>query len=189
MCGSVASSLHGIPRATQDVDLVIDPNTASLERFVRAAAARDYYVDDQDAHEALDRRSMFNVIDPGSGYKLDLIVRRQRSFSVEEFARRRPVTVSGVRAYVVSPEDALLSKLEWVREGGSERQFLDALGIALVQGEILDTPYLRRWARENYVPRGRRQISWHPVVHEEMERKEFETTQSASAPVCVVASR
>jgi hypothetical protein len=55
--------------------------------------------------------------------------------------------------------------------------------------DFIEELRLRRWARENYVPRNRRQVSWHPVVHEEMERKEFETTQSANAPVCVVASR
>ena len=55
--------------------------------------------------------------------------------------------------------------------------------------DFIEELRLRRWARENYVPRNRRQNSWHPVVHEEMERKEFETTQSANAPVCVVASR
>lgn len=146
--GSIASTFYGRPRATQDVDLVVDPNAQSLARFVRSAAARAYYVDDQEARDALERRSMFNIIDTDSGYKLDVIVRKDRPYSVQEFARRRATTVSGVRAYVVSPEDAILSKLEWAREGGSERQFLDALGIASIQGPDLDLPYLRRWAAE-----------------------------------------
>ncbi|MBN1836035.1 MAG: hypothetical protein JW820_09310 [Spirochaetales bacterium] len=148
LTGSIASTFYGRPRATQDVDLVVDPNAQSLTRFVRSATARAYYIDDQDAREALERRSMFNLIDTDSGYKLDLILRKERPYSVEEFARRRPTTISGVRAYVVSPEDAILSKLEWAREGGSERQFLDALGIAVIQRRDLDLRYLRRWAGE-----------------------------------------
>jgi hypothetical protein len=144
--GSIASTYYGRPRATQDIDLVIDPESRALHSFVRAALDGGYYVDERDAAEALERRGMFNVIDAGSGYKLDLIVRKDRPYSVEEFARRRLKSLPGARISIVSPEDAILSKLEWAREGQSERQLQDALGIMVAQGERLDTHYLRKWA-------------------------------------------
>jgi len=146
LTGSIASTYYGRPRATQDIDLVIDPAQVALHRFVRAALESGHYVDDGDAAAALEQRGMFNMIDAGSGYKLDLIVRKDRPYSLEEFARRRLKSLSGVRLSIVSPEDAVLSKLEWAKEWQSERQLQDALGIIVTQGESLDIRYLREWA-------------------------------------------
>jgi len=147
IAGSLASSCHGEPRATNDVDLVIDPSGEQLELLL-AALGEGCYVSPEAAREALRERSAFNVIDYATGLKADLIVRRERPFSREEFARRRKAALPGTEAFVVSPEDAILSKLEWSRRGGSERQLRDALGVAVVQGPELDREYLRRWARE-----------------------------------------
>lgn len=146
--GSIASTYYGRARATQDIDIIIDTDEQRLISFVRACEHRAYYVDLQSARDALSGRSMFNVIDPSSGYKIDLIVRRERPFSSTEFARRSRVQLPDGAVYLVSAEDALLSKLEWAAEGASERQYRDALGIALSQRGRLDLAYLRRWARE-----------------------------------------
>jgi hypothetical protein len=146
--GSLASTYYGRPRTTQDIDLVIEADAIRLNAFVAAVHQHGYYVDANDAAEALSRRTMFNIIDADSGYKLDLIVRKDREYSREEFGRRREVTLLGTRAFMVSPEDSILSKLEWSREGSSERQFLDALAVARTQGDDLDMEYLRRWAQE-----------------------------------------
>lgn len=64
----------------------------------------------------------------------------------EKFERRRPALIGGQSVYVVSPEDSILSKLEWARISGSERQVRDVRGIVRVQAERLDHAYLRRWA-------------------------------------------
>ena len=146
--GSLASTYYGRPRTTQDIDLVIEADANRLNAFVAAVHQRGYYVDANDAAEALSRRSMFNIIDADSGYKLDLIVRKDREYSREEFGRRREITLLGTRAFMVSSEDSILSKLEWSREGASERQFLDALAVARTQGDSLDIGYLSRWAEE-----------------------------------------
>ena len=146
--GSIASTYYGRARATQDIDIVIDTDEPRLISFVRACERRSYYVDRQAAREALAGRSMFNVIDPSSGYKIDLIVRRERPFSSAEFARRSLVQLPAGTVCLVSAEDALLSKLEWAREGASDRQYRDAVGIALSQLGRLDLAYLRRWAHE-----------------------------------------
>ena len=70
-----SSTYHGRPRATQDVDVVVETNRDHLMAFVRACAARGFYVDAEDAKDALEHRSIFNVIDVSSGYKVDIIVR------------------------------------------------------------------------------------------------------------------
>jgi len=91
---------------------------------------------------------MFNVIDYQTGWKADFIIRKDRAFSLEEFRRRICTNILGVQVSVVSPEDAILSKLEWSKAGELGLQFRDALGIAVVQWESLDKEYLRKWARE-----------------------------------------
>jgi hypothetical protein len=145
--GSLGSSLHGEPRATNDIDLIIAPTEAQLNTFIQSLS-EDYYVSSETAREAFRNRSMFNVIDYKTGWKADLIIRKDRAFSLEEFRRRICTNILGVQVSVVSPEDAILSKLEWSKKSESGLQFRDALGIAVVQWESLDKEYLRKWARE-----------------------------------------
>lgn len=147
ICGSVASSIHGKPRSTYDVDLVIDPGQQQLTRFIKSFG-NEAYVSHDAAIDALRNRSMFNVIDHDTGWKLDLIIRKNRPYSVVEFRRRKREEVEGEVFYFASAEDALLSKLEWAGKANSERQMEDALGIAVAQGEKLDTDYLQRWAAQ-----------------------------------------
>lgn len=135
--GSLASSFHGPARATNDMDLVIDRDATTLRVFVRSLP-EDWYVSEQAAFDALNRRSMFNVIDTASGWKADLIVRKDRPFSEAELRRRVPAQVLGTTLPVVSPQDSILSKLEWAKEAQSERQYQDALGVAVVRWHDLD---------------------------------------------------
>lgn len=148
VAGSVASATWGEVRSTQDIDLVVVATRASLVRLCQALPAERWYADREMAIDAARRRSMFNIIDLDSGWKVDIILRKGRPFSHAEFERRRLVEVDGVEAWVASPEDVILAKLEWARATGSERQRRDAAGIVAVQGPALDGAWLRRWALE-----------------------------------------
>lgn len=148
LTGSVASAFRGAMRATMDVDLVIDPKTASLEGFVARIEALGMYVSREAAREALANRSLFNVIDGESGWKADLIVRKARPFSVEEFSRRQRAVFMGVDIAIARPEDLILAKLEWAALGASARQLEDARQLARLAGDELDRAYLARWAAE-----------------------------------------
>ena len=145
VAGSHGSSYHGQPRATNDVDLVIDPTAEQLDRFLALLGER-YYASPEAAREALQRHSMFNIIDFEEGWKADLIIRKDRPYSVEEFSRRQPGILYGRAMPIASPEDLILSKLEWDALTPSERQRKDALNVAVVQWSRLDQAYLRRWA-------------------------------------------
>ncbi len=148
--GSVASSHHGRPRATHDIDVVIDPTPSTLEPLVESLARAGFYVDAERARDALRRRRLFNVIDDRTAVKIDLIIRKDRPFSVQELERRRSAEFgAGLQVALASPEDTVLSKLEWsARSGGSETQLADVAGILDVQGDRLDVAYIERWARE-----------------------------------------
>jgi hypothetical protein len=144
--GSIASSLLGKPRATNDIDIVIDANQDAIDRFLQMLPA-EWYASQEAAHAAIMNRSMFNVIDPASGFKADLIVRKERPFSIEEFRRRREGIVLGCAVVLVTPEDSILSKLEWSKDTESRRHYEDAVNIAEIKHD-LDRDYLRKWALE-----------------------------------------
>lgn len=155
--GSVGSSFHGHPRATNDTDIVIDPTREQLLSFVELLGP-DYYVSQEAAMQALTQRTMFNVIDINSGTKMDLIIRKDRPFSKEEFKRRVRTNLAGTDLYILSPEDSILSKLEWSQGRKSDTQFKDALGVMMVQKNKLDFEYLKKWAAELGVQKALEQL-------------------------------
>jgi hypothetical protein len=150
--GSLASSVHGIPRATNDVDVVADLRLAHVDRLVSALQG-DFYIDDEMIRSALAEHSSFNIIHQATMLKVDVFVPEKDEWIVEELVRARPETfdVDGEPRTIVfaTAEDILLFKLVWYRIGGelSERQWTDVMGIVKVQGERLDRAYLRRWAK------------------------------------------
>ncbi len=150
IAGSFASAAHGLPRTTQDLDVVIDPpSPAALEALVRSMSPDQYYVDADAARDALRRRSMFNVVDQASGWKVDFIVRKNRAFSRDEFSRRMECSLLDVRVFIASPEDTIVAKLEWSKQsGGSERQRRDVAGIVATMGHELNVAYVERWVAE-----------------------------------------
>lgn len=146
LAGSFASTLHGRPRSTQDVDFVIDPTLDTLHAFLAVVPQEGAYVDAKAATDALRARDMFNLIHLDTGWKADLIIRKARAFSVCEFERRRIADWNGLPLSVASPEDVVLSKLEWSRlSGGSERQLADVAGVVASVGTELDIEYIERW--------------------------------------------
>jgi len=146
--GSLASSFHGEPRATMDIDIVIDPAPDSLDRFLARLEPSTRRLDAHAARQALRDRTQFNVIDPDTGFKADLVVRKDRPFSREELARRQPANLLGEWGYIATAEDTIIAKLEWAKAGESERQLRDVEGILAIFGPQLDIGYIDRWAAE-----------------------------------------
>jgi hypothetical protein len=146
--GSIASTLHGVPRLTLDLDVVIDPTPEALRRFLDALPPDKFYVDHEAARQALRERGQFNMIEPATGWKVDLLIRKDRAFSREEFERRRQAEIAGVPIYVATAEDMIVVKLEWAGESGSDRQLADVAGILAVSGPHLDLVYVERWVAE-----------------------------------------
>jgi hypothetical protein len=151
--GSVASSIHGVARATMDVDLVANLQPEHVPSFVKELR-HDYYVEEQMIREALRERSCFNLVHQPTVLKIDIFVPKDRPYDAAALQRRRIDTLDDAPDargfFVASPEDVILAKLEWYDRGGrvSERQWGDILGVMRVQGEALDHDYLLRWARD-----------------------------------------
>lgn len=147
--GSIASSLQGEPRSTHDIDLVVAFSRESMKDLLTVFQPPDYYLDEDSIREAIDHRSMFNLIDVNSGDKVDFWMLTGEPFDRSRFARRYAEDVMGMHIMVSSPEDTILAKLRWAKlSGGSEKQFTDALRVYEVQFGNLDMDYVNRWAKE-----------------------------------------
>jgi hypothetical protein len=142
--GSMAANFYTVPRMTRDIDLVVELFERDVDRITRLFQ-QDYYIDRDMVERAVREPAMFNMIHNALVVKVDCVVRKETEYRREEFARRRAVFIAGQQVFLVSPEDLILSKLDWAKESRSEMQFTDVRNLLnSVQG--LDTAYLSRWA-------------------------------------------
>ena len=150
--GSLASSLHGVMRSTLDVDIVADMRLEHIQPLV-AALSKEFYADDEMMRDAIEHQISFNLIHYETAFKGDIFIRKARAFDQMQLERRRMSVIATdpeQSVYVTSPEDVILSKLEWYRMGGevSDRQWRDIIGVLKTREGELDLDYLRKWANE-----------------------------------------
>lgn len=150
--GSLASTLYGMVRTTQDSDIVAEMKIEHLKPFV-TALLDEFYVDGEMIAESIQRHSSFNIIHRESMFKVDVFIPRPRPFLQSQLARANKQTFTletEMSAKFASPEDTILSKLEWYRMGGevSERQWRDVLGVLKTRQGELELSYLQKWANE-----------------------------------------
>lgn len=148
--GSVASSLHGEVRYTEDLDVVAHIQPSQVQAFVEAIAS-EFYISEVAVEDAMSgRMSSFNVIHLETTEKADIFVMRDREFARSQMARRQLHSLDGELdkgVYICSPEDTVLQKLVWFRMTAreSQKQWRDILGVLKLQGEKLDFGYMRQW--------------------------------------------
>lgn len=142
--GSVAMNFYAQPRMTRDIDIVIVLEPKSVKRFV-LLFEKDFYIDEETVRVEVERRGMFNLIHNKLVIKIDFILQKSGEFYESEFGRKRRIDIDGVKMWIVSPEDLILSKLYWAKDSLSEMQLRDVKNILDV-AENLDLEYINKWA-------------------------------------------
>ena len=146
LTGSLATSAFGEPRFTNDIDVVVRLTFAQVPHLCAAFPPPDYYCDQTAAEQAVRQRFQFNILHPMSGQKVDVIVATDSEFDRTRLARGVRVPAGpDFEATFSSPEDVIVKKLEYFREGGSEKHLRDIVGVLKVQGERIDRAYLTDW--------------------------------------------
>jgi hypothetical protein len=144
--GSMATVAYGEPRFTNDVDIVVDLPLAKLDAFCSAFSAPEYYCSRDAVRHAVEQRFQFNIIHPTSGLKVDVMIPETTDFNRSRLSRavRMPSGADG-SVWFASAEDVIVKKLEYYREGGSEKHLRDIVGVLKIQRESIDRHYITEW--------------------------------------------
>lgn len=150
--GSLASTLYGMVRTTQDSDIITEMRPEHIQLFV-SSLQNEFFIDEEMIADSIQRNSSFNIIHRETMFKVDIFIPRPRPFQQSQLARAQRQTFelgTEISANFASPEDTILSKLEWYRLGGevSERQWRDILGVLKTRSGELDLGYLQKWAAD-----------------------------------------
>ena len=142
--GSIAINYYAQPRLTRDIDIVVELLLHQVDPIIKLFSA-DFYLDEEMIYSAILPPGLFNLIHLESLVKVDLIVRKTATYRQIEFARRQLVKIEDITAWIVSPEDLLLSKLAWAKDSHSEMQLNDVRGL-INSVKTLDWSYIKKWA-------------------------------------------
>lgn len=148
LTGSFASNYYGTPRSTADIDFVITADPSQLKRLVQELRDKGYYAQVEEALDAWQHNSMFNVVDDSMAWKIDFIMRKPGYYSQEAFRRRVSGEIQGVPITISTAEDLIIAKLAWAKQGESQRQIEDVANILKMKPESLDRDYIAKWTNE-----------------------------------------
>lgn len=145
--GSVAAMAYGEPRLTNDIDIVAEIKERHVGTLLEAFPPNEYYISEDMIRNAIPCRRQFNIIHPASGLKVDVIIRKDTPFDNSRFRRARRVHAGeSCQANFAAPEDVILKKMEFYREGGSEKHLRDIAGILKISGDEVDRGYIVDWS-------------------------------------------
>ena len=148
LVGSYGSGAWGEPRFTQDIDIVVSLSADDAPVLLRAFPFPEYLLSEEAVRQALRTRGQFNIIHSGSAAKIDVMLSSRDTWGRTEMARRRRMQITGdLTAFVASPEDIILGKLLYYKEGRSDKHLRDIAGILRISPEQVDRQYVLEWAR------------------------------------------
>lgn len=152
--GSMATIAFGIARYTNDIDVVADVPVEKVDQFCESFPAPEFYCSANAVRDAIARRRQFNILHPTSGLKVDVMIPGKTEFNESRMFRRKRIRpAADFEAWFSSPEDVIVKKLDFFREGGSEKHLRDIAGVLKVQADRIDETYIETWiAKLNLQP-------------------------------------
>jgi len=147
--GSMASMLYGEPRFTNDIDIVVDIPIEKIKEMKKHFPEGEFYFDEVTVRDAIVEKRSFNIIHPASGLKVDVMLRKPSPFDNSRFGRGKRLSPSkGWDALFAAPEDVIIKKMEFYKEGGSEKHLRDITGMLKMSDKMIDKAYIRQWAEK-----------------------------------------
>lgn len=146
--GSMASMFYGEPRFTNDIDVVADIKEEHLPGLLKLFPEGEFYLSSNAVRNAIKNRSQFNIIHPASGLKVDVAIPKDDAFDKGRFKRVKTVSpFEGTKENIASPEDVIVMKMKYYKEGGSEKHLRDIAAIMKISGNDIDRGYIESWAK------------------------------------------
>ncbi len=148
--GSVAAILYGEPRLTHDVDFVVFLKTEDIRRLQEVFPAPEFYVPPEEviaAEVAREQRGHFNLVHTDTGFKADFYTAGRDDLHAWAVRNTRKVEYRGEPVVVAPPEYVIVRKLEYYREGGSEKHLRDIRSMLAASADLLDIATLDEWIR------------------------------------------
>ena len=150
--GSVSVIFYGRPRASHDIDFVIDTKRENLEKIktVFSSLNDEFVVDTSSIDLAINKHHHgFNILHLPTMLKLDFWFLKNHPFDKERFRRKKKIKLFGQEMVFSSPEDTILQKFLWYKESKIEKHLVDAAFVYQIQKKILDEKYLISWTKKH----------------------------------------
>ncbi|MFV1950933.1 MAG: hypothetical protein ACC630_03080 [Nitrospinota bacterium] len=145
--GSIASIFYGEPRFTNDIDVVADIKESHISGLLKLFPEDAFYISEDAVRNAIRHKRQFNIIHPSSGLKIDVIIHKKNAFDNSRFERiERIYPIENTLANFSSPEDVIIMKMRYYKEGESEKHIRDITSILKISGDSIDRDYIENWA-------------------------------------------
>ena len=145
LSGGMAISIYTGPRYTRDFDFIVHLKPSDVT-LLKDYFKEGYYYDEDTMKEAIRNKGMFNIIDHKSNYKADFIILKDDEFEQIKFENRQPVKFLDFTVLIISPENLLLSKLQWIQKLQSAQQSTDIIQLSKL--EQMDWSYIWGWVKK-----------------------------------------
>ena len=148
--GSIAAIFYGEPRLTHDVDFVVFLNDENIRQLGEIFPPADFYVPPTEAiasEVSREQRGHFNIIHMDTGFKADFYPTGRDDLNAWAFRRQRSVIFQGETVVLAPPEYVIIRKLEYFREGGSDKHLRDIRSMLAVSGDQMDQAELDEWIK------------------------------------------
>lgn len=145
LSGSLALNSYTVPRMTLDIDIVIELHEENMHEFL-SIFKDNFYINKNSVKDEIKRLGMFNVIDHQTGFKVDFILRKDTEYRKHEFLRRRREKIADFDVWIVSAEDLIISKIEWIQQLQSDKQITDIKNLLAISE--IDKDYIINWCKK-----------------------------------------
>ena len=145
----MASIFYGEPRFTNDIDVVAVIRDEHIPGLMKFFPENEFYLSEDAIRDAIRHKYQFNIIHPSSGLKIDVVISKEDDFDKSRFERINRITsVEETQVNFSSPEDVVIMKMKYYKEGESEKHIRDILSILKVSGDLIDKDYINFWVRK-----------------------------------------